>query len=113
MYAQARLNAGLSGGGVDELVLAQLLALPAACVRIQNARTLDLEAEVVRINSAAMLPRQDRVFVQPAPHDAVTDARQRLDLNSQLLGERPEVFPSRHAIRDPPIDPERSVGAIG
>ena len=143
MHAQARLNAGLLVGGDDELVLAQRLALPAARVQIQDARGFGLEAGIARKYPAAVLPRPDRVLVQAAPHRAVTDARhqaralrvardighaqarqrhaqrgrqlasQRLDLNGQLWGERPEGVPGGLALRGPPIALERSAGATG
>jgi hypothetical protein len=70
-----RLDAGLLVGRDDELVVAQGLALPASPVKIQDAAGLELEVRVPRKDPAAVLPGADRIFVQPAPHRAVADAR--------------------------------------
>jgi hypothetical protein len=75
MDAPASLDAGLLVGGDDELVLAQRLALPAARIQVQDAPGLGLELRVAREYPAAVLPRTDRILVQPTPHGAVADAR--------------------------------------
>ena len=84
---------------------------------------------------AAVLPGANRVFVQPPPDSAVADARhqtralrvsrhishaesrqwqaqgrraltrQRLDLNRELWGEKPEGVPGGLALRGPPFVP--------
>ena len=135
MNAHASLNAGLLVGGHDELVLAQRLALPASRVQVQDTPGLDLEVGVTREDPAAMLPWADRIFVQPSPNRAVTDTRdqtrllrvprhvtdaqprqrqaqrrrqfagERLDLNGQLWGEKPEDVLGGLVRRGPPIDP--------
>ena len=133
MDAQAGLDAGLLVGGDDELVRAQRLPLPAARIQVQDAPGLGLEVGVAREDPAAMLPRADRILVQPAPDRAVADARHqasalrmarhighaqpgqrntqgggqlaghRFDLNGQLGGERPEGVPGGLVLRGPPI----------
>lgn len=135
MDALARLDAGLLVGGDDELVLAQRLPLPAPLVQVQDAPGLGLEMRIARKDPAAVLPGADCVFVQPSPDRAVADARhqaralrvsrhighaeprqrqtqggrqfarERLDLNRELWGERPEVVPGGLSLRGPPIAP--------
>ena len=135
MDAQPRLDAGLLVGRDDVLVFAQRLALPAPLVQVQDARGFDLELGIARKEPAAVLPRPDGVLVQPTPHRAVADARHqpralglsrhighaesrqrqaevgrtfardRLDLNRELWGERPEGVPGGLSLRGPPIAP--------
>lgn len=135
MDTQPRLDASLPVDGDDELVLAQPLPLPAALVQVQDAPGLGLEVRIAREDPAAMLPRADRVLVQPTPYRAVTDTRhqarlpgmprhvghaesgqrqaqggrqlagQRLDLNREFWGERPEGVPGGLSLRGPPIAP--------
>jgi hypothetical protein len=71
----AGLNAGLLVGGEDELVLAQRLAVPAARVQIEDAPGLGLELRIAGKDPAAVLPRADRILVQPAPHRTLANAR--------------------------------------
>jgi hypothetical protein len=75
MNAQARLDAGLLVGGDDEFVFAQRLALPATRIQVQDARGLGLEVRVARKYPAAVLPRADRILMQPSLQGAVADAR--------------------------------------
>ena len=133
MDAQPRLDAGLLVGRDDVLILAQRLPLPAPLVQIQDAPGLGLEVQIARKDPAAVLPRPDGVFVQPTPDRAVADARhqaralsvsrhighaesrqwqaevgpqlarERFDLNRELLGERPEGDPGELSLRGPPI----------
>lgn len=133
MDTQSRLNAGLLVGRDDELVQAQRLALPTPLVKVQYARGLDLELRIARKYPATMLPRPDGIFVQPAPDGAVADAghkastlrvschigyaeprqrqtqsarqlaRERLDLNCEPWGEKPEGVPGGPSLRDPSI----------
>ena len=133
MDTQASLDAGLLVGGDDELVVAQGLSLPAPLVQIQDSRGLGLEVRIARKDPASMLPRSNRVLVQPTPHRAVADAghqartlrlsrhvgdaesrqrqaqgrrplaSERLDLNRELWGERPGGVPGGLSLRDPPI----------
>ena len=135
MNAHSRLDAGLLVGGDDVLVLAQRLPLPASLVQVQDAPGLGLEVRIARKDPAAVLPRPNGVFVQPAPDGAVADARdqaralgvsrhighaesrqgqakvgrqfagKRLDLNRELWGERPEGDPGGPFLPGPPIDP--------
>ena len=133
MDTQSGLNAGLLVGRNDELIQAQRLALPTPFVKVQDALGLDLELRIARKYPAAMLPGPDSIFVQPAPHGAVADAghkasalrmpchigyaeprqrqaqrawrlaRERLDLNCELWGEKPEGVPGGPSLRGPPI----------
>lgn len=135
MDAQPRLDAGLLVGRDDELVLAQRLPLPAPLVQVQDAPGLELELRIARKDPAAVLPGADCIFVQPTPDRAVADARhqaralgvsrhightesrqrqaqggwkfarERLDLNRELWGERPEGVPGVLSLRGPPFAP--------
>ena len=135
MDAQPRLDAGFLVGRDDVLVLAQRLSLPASLVQVQDAPGLGLEVRIARKNPAAVLPRPDCVLVQPTPDCAVADARHqtralgvsrnvghaearqwqpkvgrqfardRLDLNRELWGERPGGDLGGLSLRGPPIAP--------
>ena len=119
MPAHTRLDAGLLVGGDDEFVLAQCPPLPGTGIQVQDAPGLGLEMRIARKDPAAVLPRANRVLVQPAPDRAIADAchqsrafglarhighaqprqrqprasrqltSQRLDLNDELWGEKP------------------------
>lgn len=132
---EAELDAGLLAGGDGELVQAQRPSLPAPLVQVQDAAGLGLEVRVAWKDPATVPPRANRVLVQPTPDRAVADARhqaralrvsrhvgnaqarqrhvpggrqlagERLDLNRELWGERPEGVPGGLSLRDPPIDP--------
>ena len=135
MDTQASLDAGLLVGRDDELVVAQYLSLPAPLVQVQDPSGLGLEVRIARKDPATVLPRANRVLVQPTPDRAVADAGhqaralrvprhvgdaesrqrqaqgcrplacERLDLNRELWGERPEGVPGGLSLRGPPIAP--------
>ncbi len=143
MDAQTRLDAGLLVCGDDKFIRAQRLPLPAPLVQVQDASGLGLELRVARKDPAAVLPGTDRVLVQPAPHGAVADARhqpralgvsrhichteprqrqsqggrqfarQRLDFNRELWGEKPEGVPGGPSLRGPPFALRRIACATG
>jgi hypothetical protein len=99
MQAYTCLNAGLLVGADHELVGAQALPLPATGVQIQDACGLGLELGIAREDPAAMLPGSDGVFVQPAPHGAIADARDQPTLFdfSPHVGHAQFVTPARRA----------------
>ena len=66
MLAAARLDAGLFVGRNDKLIAAEGLAEPLAMVQIQDAAGLGGEIRITREDPAAMPPRTDGVFMQPA-----------------------------------------------
>ena len=135
MDPQPSLDAGLLVGREDELVGAQRLALPAPFAQVQDVPCLGLEIRVARIDTAAVLLGTDSVFVPPTPDGAAADprhqtaglsvschighaeprqrqaqggrklARERLDLNVELWGERPEGVRGELSLRGPPSAP--------
>jgi len=74
MDAQAGLDTGLLVGRDDEFVVAQRLSLPAAIVQVQDPPGLGLEVRIARKDPAPVLPRANRVLVQPTPYRTVADA---------------------------------------
>jgi len=72
--AMSSLDAGLFVGRDHELAIAQRLVFPAFGVEIQNAGRFGKKLWVAREDPAAVLPRPDGVFIEPAPNSAVADA---------------------------------------
>ena len=75
VQAHPGLNAGLFIRAEDELVRAQRLALPALRVEVEDAARLDRELRIAGKDPRPVLPRPDRVFVQPSPDGLVADRR--------------------------------------
>ena len=130
MYPSSRLNTRLLVGGKHELIAAQRLAIPDPLVKIQDPSCLEGKLRIAGEDPTAVLPRPDRILVEPAPNGAVTDrgnqshrtrlpchvghtqARQRhllrcrrltgqrLDLDDHVWGKKPGVAPGA---LDPPI----------
>ena len=73
MLATARLNAGLLVGADDEVVRPQPLALPDAFVEVENTARLVGEEGVPGEDPAAVVPRPDCVFREPAPDGGFPD----------------------------------------
>jgi hypothetical protein len=91
MAAAARLNRGLLVGADDVLARAQRRTGEAALVQVQHDPGLGGKVGVAGIDPRAVLPRLDRVLVQPAPqrrggHLADQPAGQQL--GAQLAGDR-------------------------
>jgi len=61
------LNAGLFIGGDHEFIVLQWLFLPLAGIEIQYAAGFGSEVRVAGKYPAAVVPRPNGVFVQPAP----------------------------------------------
>lgn len=121
------LDAGFLVGRQDELIILQRASLPDPFVKIQDTSRLLREIRVARENPAAVVPRSDRILVEPTPdrrttdrcHDAslpglgsqvprtpsrkrnVMDRReftgQRLDLHDHLWGGKPGGGPGEDA----------------
>jgi len=143
MDASAGLDAGLLIGRNHELIRLQRLPLPDSLVEVKQASGFGRELRVARKNPAAMKPRSDRVFVEPAPKSAVTDfghqprltdllvqfrhtparerqaelagqfASQGFNLHDQFWGEKPGGDPGGEALPARASAPGRSVCAIG
>src|SRR5215469_4047225 len=73
MFADARLDTGLLVGADHELISFQALTLPVPGVEIQHAAGLAHELGIAGKDPTAVLPRTDRVVVEPAPHRLVAD----------------------------------------
>src|ERR1019366_624416 len=123
VFTRPRLNAGLLVGGQHELVITQQLPLPPPLVKIEDAPGLDGKLGIAGKDPAAMLPRPNRIRIEPAPDGAVADGRdqpqlprllrhvghtearqrqaercrqftrQRLDLHHHVWGKKPGVGP--------------------
>jgi hypothetical protein len=67
VLSAASLDAHLLVGRKDELVCLERFAIPLASVQIQHASGLGGEVRVAREHPTAVIPRPDRILVQPAP----------------------------------------------
>lgn len=77
---RARLNAGFLVGGQHELVITQHLPLPPPLVKIEDASSLDGKLGIAREDPAAVLPRPNRIRIEPAPDGAVADGSDQPEL---------------------------------
>src|SRR6516162_4070057 len=79
MFADASLDTGLLVGADHELISFEPLTPPVPGVEIQHAAGLAHELGIAGKDPTAVLPRTDRVVMEPAPHrlvaDGVDDAR--------------------------------------
>lgn len=101
MQTAAGLDAGFLVCGEDELIVGERFALPKPFIEVQESPGLGRKVGVVGEDPAAVGPRANGIFVQPAPHGAVADRRHQTRLPS-LTG---HVGPTESG--------ERKVGAGG
>ncbi len=73
MAAATGLDAGLLVGAEDVVLGAQGLALPPACIEVQNRSGLLGEVGITRKDPVLVLPRFDGIGIQHPPHGAATD----------------------------------------
>lgn len=73
VLAKPRLNAGFLIGADHELIGSQSLALPLSGVQVENAASLEGKLRISREDPAPMLPRADRILIEPAPHRRAAD----------------------------------------
>jgi len=73
MLTGSCLDTGLLVSRDHELIVLQRPAIPAALVEVQNAASFKRKVRVAREDPSSMLPRTDRVFVQPSPNRAAAD----------------------------------------
>lgn len=73
--SRAGLDAGLFVCGDNEIVDSERATLPLSLVQVQEPASFDLKIGIAGKDPAAMLPRTNRILVQPAPQRAVADAR--------------------------------------
>lgn len=73
MSSGARLDAGLFVRTENELIGPEFTALPNTLVEIQQAARLLFEVWVSRKDPATVLPRTDRVLVEPTPYRGVAE----------------------------------------
>ena len=71
MLSNARLDAGLFVSGEHELVVSQRAAFPVPRVQVQDAPGFGDKLRIARENPGAMLPRANRILVQPPPNGLV------------------------------------------
>ena len=123
------LNAGFLVGGDDKFVVQKRLSAPNTFIKIQDPSGLQSEIRIAREDPCAVLPRSDRVSMQPSPNGAVADTGnqprlahfvsqftntptgernvmyggqftgERLNLNDQFWGEKPGDAPADRAPR--------------
>ena len=84
MFAAAGLNAGLLIGGDDELILLEGTALPLARIQVQHATGLGSEIWIARKYPTAVIPRPNRIFMEPSPQSAATHRRDQATLLNLL-----------------------------
>lgn len=143
MLAPPGLNAGLFVSRDDVFVALEDLAIPATRIQIQYSASLDGEGGITWKDPAAVTPRTNGVFMEPAPDGAARDvgyqtgianltgyvrcvpvgnrdsmgswqfASQSLNLNHQLWGEKPGGDPGENVLPARPGDLQRSVYAKG
>ena len=73
MQPHAGLNAGLFIGAENEIVGAQRMAVPPASIEVEDATGLHRKLRIAREDPGPVLPRANRVFMQPAPDGLVAD----------------------------------------
>src|SRR5437867_6333995 len=67
MEPTAGLDAGLLVGREHEFIGVQLLSLPLMLIQIEDPTRLEGESRVARKNPTAVLPRTNRILVEPSP----------------------------------------------
>jgi hypothetical protein len=72
MEAVPCLDAGLFIGGDYKFILFERLSFPLTLVEIQNPGRLGGKVRVAWENPTPMLPRPNRIFMQPAPKRGLT-----------------------------------------
>lgn len=135
MNARSRLDTGLLIGRENKFVIFKRSTLPDAFIEVENTPGLGGKVRVARKDPTAVLPRTDRIFVEPAPDRAVTDGcdnpgaarfgcdlsdtparewqvthrgeftSEGLNLNDYLWGKKPEVDPGGSVLQAPARDP--------
>jgi hypothetical protein len=75
MNARSCLDTGFLVGRQNKLVIFERLALPDALIEVEDTAGLDGEVRIARKDPTAVLPRTNRVFIEPTPDGAVTDRR--------------------------------------
>lgn len=91
----ARLDAGLLIGGEDVLIRSLGGALPPSGIQVEEAASLGDEIRIPREDPTAVLPRTNRIFVEPMPHcraadgcDQAAAARLTSDVSGTQTGQR-------------------------
>jgi hypothetical protein len=71
MLSNARLDAGLFVSGEHELIVSQRTAFPLPRVEVQDTPGFRDKLRIARENPGAMLPRANRILMQPPPNGRV------------------------------------------
>ncbi len=99
MEAMTRLDAGFFVGRDHKFIFGERLSLPLTLVEIQNPTRFGGKVRVARENPTAMLPRTNRVFMQPAPQGGVAQLGDQATL-ANMMGQLVQTpAGQRHAMR--------------
>lgn len=127
MFSSPCLNAGFLVGRDDKLITSERSAVPSTFIKIENATGFEGKVRIAREHPTPVLPRTDRIFMQPPPKSTpantcdqprLTDVlskviaaptrerktvsggqltRQRLNLNDKFWGKKSGAVPDESA----------------